>query len=738
MKDNEYIDLAQESVNKKMIIWYYINPLSQERVLYQVPLSRESAINYWTEQYNLKLTTSNNSKNMINKIKNKTDKRYIFLYDFYPDYKNILDVFLYAISTLCTEKNVKREVGSRYMQTVNQFIKFIKSEKFDIKEVDDITREVQKELLVYMASDNDYFRQQFDRRNLLEILNFILNMYNLDNVLNIKIFTLKSKVKNQKSKSDISQEILIQLLAASVKDIKKYMDKVQELESWRKIYNNKKFDSLENIANAFQNYPEYYDDYNNTARMSAIAAHRKRFNIMAIQNYDIDLYKLSSIKLSKLVQRGHNINDFLNPFIMAWFFDDVLKNFPLNENNEQYVYTGTAMNKYTRYTIKTPVMQYIKSYGRSSLPNKAVFDDILSRKYPTASEIFPFLLYWIIQTGANKEAVLNMRNKEIIDNVEYEVGDYFVEGDITVVKSYKNRGTGDWYYFSLDKKEKNGLYDYLKFLKHILKPLWNYQKNDIFWVYTSSKNLAHAKIINEFNRYTTKAALKIFFKKHNIIDEYGKPLTNIILAQLRNSFITMMDLKNLTIEEIQELIRHDKFDTRFQYYNNSKDLQHRNFRAINAIQESIIETAKNFQGSIHHNAMKLDLIKKYEEVYLGKCSNINNPQYIGSKILKDDEACSDWDNCLQCKNSIIFIEHLPKICYRIKQYEKMKEMMTIFEWENNFKVKYQVANDALKKWIETGGNQVDIDNAWQLVEDNKIFLPSIFPTGSFFLGKEIK
>ncbi len=63
--------------------------------------------------------------------------------------------------------------------------------------------------------------------------------------------------------------------------------------------------------------------------------------------------------------------------------------------------------------------------------------------------------------------------------------------------------------------------------------------------------------------------------------------------------------------------------------------------------------------------------------------------------------------------------------------------MTIFEWENNFKLKYEVANDALKKWIETGGSQVDIDNAWQLVEDNKILLPSIFPTGSTYLRKKI-
>ena len=737
MEDYKYIDLAQESVNKRMIIWYYTNPSSKERVLFEVPLSRESAINYWTEQNNLKLTTSSNSKNMINKIKNKTDKRYIFLYDSYPDYKNILDVLLYAMSIICTEKNVKREVGSRYMQTVNQFIRFIKTEKFDIKRIDDFTIKFQKELSVYIASENKYFQQEYDRRNLLEILNFVLNQHNLDNLLNVDIFKVESKAKNQKSKSDISQEILIQLLAASVKDINEYMKKVQELESWRKIYNNKKFDSLENIANAFQNYPDYYNDYKNSPKMTAIFAYRKRFNIMAIENFNIDLYKLSSYELTKLVEKGHNINDFLDPFIMAWFFDDVLKKFPLNENNEQYVYTGTAMNKYTRYPIKTPVMQYIKPYGRSSLPSKAIFDDILSRKYPTASEIFPFLLYWIIQTGANTEAVFNIKNKETIDKVEYEVGDYFIEGDIAIVKSYKNRGTGDWYYFSLDKKEKNGLYDYLKFLKHILKPLWNYQKNDTFWVYTSSKNISHAKIINEFNRTTTKQALKTFLKKHNILDEYGKPLTNIMLNQLRNSFVTMMDLKEHTIEEIQELIRHDKFDTRFQYYNNSEDLQHRNFIVINAIQESIIETAKNFQGSIHHNAMQINQIKKYEEVYLSKCSNINNPQYSGSKILKADEICTDWDNCLQCKNSKIFVEHLPKICYRLKQYEKMKGMMTIFEWENNFKLKHEVANDALKKWIETGGSQVDIDNAWQLVEDNKILLPSIFPTGSTYLRKKI-
>jgi hypothetical protein len=141
-------------------------------------------------------------------------------------------------------------------------------------------------------------------------------------------------------------------------------------------------------------------------------------------------------------------------------------------------------------------------------------------------------------------------------------------------------------------------------------------------------------------------------------------------------------------------------------------------------------TDQKFQGSIHHNAIKPNKIKKYEDVYLGRCSNINNPQYPGSRDLSSNEICIDWDNCLQCKNSQIYEEHLAKICFRIKQYKKMKDIMTLFEWENNFKVKYDIANDALSKWIETGGKQEDIDYAWKLVEENKVFLPDIFPAGS--------
>ena len=63
--------------------------------------------------------------------------------------------------------------------------------------------------------------------------------------------------------------------------------------------------------------------------------------------------------------------------------------------------------------------------------------------------------------------------------------------------------------------------------------------------------------------------------------------------------------------------------------------------------------------------------------------------------------------------------------------------MTIFEWENNFKVKYDVAKDALKKWIKTGGKKEDIDYGWKLVEENKVFLPNIFPTGSMKINKVV-
>lgn len=730
-------DLPQDSVSQKMIIWYYVDPQTKEKTLNKVPLSKESAILYWTSQREQGFTTRSNATNMINKINNESDSRYIFLYDAYPEYKDLINNFIFATAVICHEKNVKRDVGSRYMQTINTFLKFIEAENYKVKSLMDLSIKFQEDLLVYMESENDYFKQQYDRRNMIEMLNFILNNANMENVINSKIFIVKSKKRNQKSRTDISQEIVVQLLAGAVKDIKDYINKIKELEEWRRIYNGKKFDSLENIANAYWNYPEYFNDYEKeNSRNSAIAAHRKRFNIMAITNYNVDLNNLSKQEIFQLSQNGYNINDFLNPFIMAWFFDDILIKFPLNKG-DKYVYTATPLNEYTRYQIKTPVMQYIKPYGKSSLPYKKVFDDILARKYPTSNEIFPFLLYWMIQTGANTEAIFNIKNKEIIDSIEYEIGDYFIEQDTAIIKSFKNRGTGDWYFFSLDKKEKNGLYSYLKFLKQILKPLWEYQQNDIFWVYTASKNIAHGKIIHEFNRYTAKDSLKLFIKKHNILNESGKEVQNIKLTQLRNSFITMMDLKDLNIEEIQELIRHDKFDTRFQYYNNSKDLQHRNFIAINAIQESIIEDAKNFQGSIHHNAIKLNKMKKYEEVYLGKCSNINDPEYPGSRVLNENEICTDWDNCLQCKNSQIYKEHLPKICLRIKQYEQMKSIMTVFEWENNFKVKYDVANDALKKWIKTGGKQEHIDDAWKLVEANKVFLPNIFPTGSMQINKVI-
>ena len=257
MEDYKYIDLAKESVNKRMIIWYYANPIDKVKILNKIPLSKKVAIEYWNEQKDLDLTDNATANNMINRITNGTTTRFIFLYDSYPEYHSLLDAFIYAASVLSYEKNLKREVGSRYMTTINIFFKFLKSENYQIYEPSDLTSIFQEELLVYLNLDRGYIQQLHDIRNLVELLVFILNEHNLENIINSQVFVIKRKAKNNKSKTDIPQEILIQLLAASVKDINEYMNKVKELESWRKIYNNKKFDSLENIANAYFNYPNY-------------------------------------------------------------------------------------------------------------------------------------------------------------------------------------------------------------------------------------------------------------------------------------------------------------------------------------------------------------------------------------------------------------------------------------------------------------------------------------------------
>ena len=428
---------------------------------------------------------------------------------------------------------------------------------------------------------------------------------------------------------------------------------------------------------------------------------------------------------------------------MSWCLDDVLKDYPFNvTSTSEKTISDTPMSHYTRWNIDTSFRHFLHNRGtRRKKDFLTTFSDVFSMKYPTAKYVTPFILYWLLQTGSNPEGVVNMRRKEKTPTGFVHIGEISPLGDTPVIRSFKNRGSKNYYWFVLNPNERNGLYSHFTFLKSFLSLLWH--EDDIhgkkknawpFWVYYSPMK---AQKVIHIDWSNLKYQLNDFIKEHKIIMPDGTIMTNIEPSRLRNTFITMADLQNLSIEEIQELIKHGNFDTRFKFYGNSPDLRSKNFRHIYAIQEDIIEQARHFMGVIEQGSLKNSISQnKVTATYLCGCSNIKNPAYDGARKTSEHEICVDWDMCLLCPQSRVFYEHLPRICARILQYEEYQKKMTADEWENNFGIKRQVARDALKKWISDGGSQEDIDMAWERAKSGEIYLPPIFPSGQIAIKSD--
>ncbi|HEY9129263.1 MAG TPA: hypothetical protein VIN02_05475 [Sulfurovum sp.] len=731
--ENIHIDYPSKSVSQKSLIWEYKNPQTKKTEIYEYPLSEESALRYWKKQ--VKVGDNPKAKSMLTRIINGNHQidKIRFVYDNYPSHTDLIDQLSQSASELCTIKNPPRRSGSAYASSISSLLYFFTSMFDDVNTIEDIDEDKQTILYnEYTKTDSKYFNSAIRSTSKNVLINALEKNHICAEPLK-KIIKGKSH-SGTKTRLDYPQEVAVQLLAISVSEISSIIKKYKEYKDWQKAYEGKAFDSLENLANAYLSIPEnFLKRKTKVGKDNAVRAYQKSYDELCMKIHNISLKHMKQDQLLALAKNGHNIDALDDPFIMSWFLDDIQCNFPFNISSKATA--DVTMSKYTRWDLKMSLRHFLNDRGaRREKDFWSTYQDIFARKYPTADQIIPFVLFWMLQTGSNPEAVVNMKRKEKGVYGTFEAGELSPLGDTPVIRSFKNRGTKNWYWFALNPNEKDGLYTHFKFLKSFLSNLWNEddksadkKENWPFWVYYSPLN---AQKVTHLSSNNLKSQLNSYIKKHPIIMPDDTILKTIEPSRLRNTFITTADLRGASIEEIQEWIKHSNFDTKFKFYANSPDQRSRNFRAIHAIQENIIEEARNFQGETVHTPLNTSIKNRsISPTFMSGCSNPRNPSYTGAKEIPEAHICVDWDMCLFCPNSRVFIEHLPRICARILQYETYREKMTSDEWENNFGAKRDIAKDALRKWLVDGGSQKDIDIAWESARSGKVILPPIFPAG---------
>ena len=725
---SNYVDYPIESVKTETLMWEYKNSREKTNEICRIPLSKKAALTYW--EYRLKDLNDPSASFMIPRIKNESypsdSQRYF--YDNYPESKILINQLLYSASYLCILKNYSKRSGDFYPYAIGSILRYIEANFSHVKKLDQFNIHIQNSLYNELTkTKSKYFK------NSVKTTTKNLILHGLD-LLNIDCTLLNRQIKNnthssENTRLDYPQEVFLQLLAATVSETTKIKEKHKEYLLWQKMYKDKSFDSIENLAKAYSEPPNSFSNMKPLAKQGSIYSYQKSYDRICKDIHGFNLSDLSSDKLDKFARNGINIDNLSDPYIMSWFIDDVLKYFPFSNNTKHSNVTHkTNIENFSKWKIKAPLNLYLKNKGRfRNTDLVSTFNDILSRKYPTGEKIIPLIIFWMIQTGSNPEAVVNMKK-----NVKDE--DLYLLDDIFVVKSYKNRGSKDYYWFTLNQNEKDGLYDLYQFSRSYLSSIWEQKSSTTFWSYYS---IERSSKITNLSSGRLKALMVKFILRHNILLPDGSMMTDIQPSRLRNTFITMADLNGATIDDIKEWIRHGNIDTRFTFYGNSPEQRSNNFRTIHAIQESIIEDARNFQGKTNLGSYKQHITTgKVSATYLCGCENAKKPSYIGAKKIREDHICIDWDMCLLCPQSNVFEENLPRICARIIQYEDQNKKMSTDEWANYYSEKHNAAKDALKSWIEKGGKKEDIDKAWKIARRGQIKLPPLFPVGQMKIIKQ--
>lgn len=362
------------------------------------------------------------------------------------------------------------------------------------------------------------------------------------------------------------------------------------------------------------------------------------------------------------------------------------------------------------------------------------------KRVPSRDSLFPFFLFFIICSGANKETAYSWRNK-------YEVGGTLVspldckdpfDPMKCRLRGVKFRGKGKLHAGVEDTWidiADEGMYPILKFLLWYVEPLSELvdEKSKYnLWLYNDWKNRG---VHDYYEHDVFSSAASAFLSRHEIWDmqfdaegAFGKTrVTTLDSRRFRKVYTAKELLKAINesrnfqelASQLQGALHHEKFDTTLASYmslGKSKDIID---IGIFTLQTDFVEQARKFRG------VRVDLPQSAGRpgIY-AVCADPAHPDYEGASGVESSE-CGEYDMCLGCSQSRVFSLHLPRIATRILQYEDFRKSMPRESWEVAFGRKMARAHDLLNDWSD----QDEVAEAWKKARAGTIFLPKIIVRG---------
>ena len=354
---------------------------------------------------------------------------------------------------------------------------------------------------------------------------------------------------------------------------------------------------------------------------------------------------------------------------------------------------------------------------------------------PTGESLYPFHLFISAVAGENKCVVDTIERKHIYTDIDPN----------NIVYRGRKERTGNAPHRNVEitvaRDEAGGIYERLEFIKEITEPLvrWSSASDCNLWtaLYIESGKIltfcgrSNAGPWSRIGRnFCKRASLKsIIYSNNGEIADIA-PLISIDAKRLRNTYVFKDLAADIDYHVIQTALQDKSFDVVVKFYFSSKVQQKLNFQAIAVIQDVLIRQMKeytrspNFEGEIIYD-MNLSDAKDLAMADMNACTDPFHSPLEGQ--VQDGQCTANFDVCLGCRNSRVFKEHLPIICFRSLQYVDRKSTMPEADWQNSYEKYHLRAIDCLNTYARRGGDYLlHINEAWLLARtQNAVFLPPL-------------
>lgn len=355
----------------------------------------------------------------------------------------------------------------------------------------------------------------------------------------------------------------------------------------------------------------------------------------------------------------------------------------------------------------------------------SLLDNYLKKETATEKNVYINQIGWclanllMIQTGINKEVAMSIPSLgEDGRSILHRKDPIFLAGDGESADAelwgYKERSRPRGrkvipVHIPLNSPLYKMLVDYERYVKvDNTGPFFEFDKNFV-------------------KGWSVASRIKLFTTLYPIYDDNGNLLPSIETPRFRKVFATRQLLERIAgikdasdlAEKIRDDLHHERLDTTLNHYLLRTNVGRSVIDiAIATITSEKLAEALSFKGKISLT----ESTQSKRKVFLCECDDPTKPShnvYVAGE-------CKHYDLCLGCERSTVTAYHLPYICLRILQYEKMRKRDPAI-WSATFEDRWMIAHSALDQYVlkdqKTG--QRLVDEAWSAARDGRVSLPSI-------------